>query len=50
MAGVRCHPRPALLPTDTPDLARWVKVLKMLQPVVSLTVLDLLAARAVNIP
>lgn len=38
----------AFSPTDTPALARWGKVLMMLQSIVSLTVLALLAARAVN--
>lgn len=39
----------AFSPTDVPVLARWAKVLMMLQSVISLTVLVLLAARAVNI-
>jgi uncharacterized membrane protein len=39
----------AFSPTDTPVLARWGKVLMMLQSIISLTVLALLAARAVNI-
>jgi uncharacterized membrane protein len=39
----------AFSPTDTPVLARWGKVLTMLQSIISLTVLALLAARAVNI-
>lgn len=39
----------AFSPTDVPVLARWAKVLMMLQSLVSLTVLVLLAARAVNI-
>ena len=39
----------AFSPTDVPVLARWAKVLMILQSVVSLTVLVLLAARAVNI-
>lgn len=39
----------AFSPTDTPVLARWGKVLMMLQSIISLTVLVLLAARAVNI-
>jgi uncharacterized membrane protein len=39
----------AFSPTDTPVLARWGKVLVMLQSIISLTVLALLAARAVNI-
>ena len=39
----------AFSPTDVPVLARWGKVLMMLQSVISLTVIVLLAARAVNI-
>jgi hypothetical protein len=39
----------AFSPTDTPVLARWGKVLMMVQSIISLTVLALLAARAVNI-
>jgi len=39
----------AFSPTDVPVLARWAKLLMMLQSLVSLTVLVLLAARAVNI-
>ena len=39
----------AFSPADTPVLARWAKVLVMLQSMISLTVLALLAARAVNI-
>ncbi len=39
----------ALSPADTPALSRWAKVLMMLQATISLTVLALLAARAVNI-
>ena len=39
----------AFSPTDTPPLARWGKVLMMVQSLISLTVLALLAARAVNI-
>lgn len=39
----------AFSPTDVPLLARWGKVLMMLQSIISLTVLVLLAARAVNI-
>ena len=39
----------AFSPTDVPVLARWAKVLMMLQALISLTVLALLAARAVNI-
>lgn len=39
----------AFSPTDVPVLARWAKLLMMLQSLVSLTVLALLAARAVNI-
>jgi uncharacterized membrane protein len=39
----------AFSPTDTPVLARWGKVLMMLQAIISLAVLALLAGRAVNI-
>lgn len=39
----------AFSPTDVPVLARWAKVLMMVQSLLSLTVLALLAARAVNI-
>ena len=39
----------AFSPTDVPVLARWGKVLMMLQSLISLTVIVLLAARAVNI-
>ena len=39
----------AFSPTDVPVLARWAKALTMLQSLISLTVLALLAARAVNI-
>jgi len=39
----------AFSPTDVPVLARWAKMLMMVQSVISLTVLALLAARAVNI-
>jgi hypothetical protein len=39
----------AFSPTDVPVLARWGKVLMMLQSLISLAVLVLLAARAVNI-
>ena len=39
----------AFSPTDTAPLARWGKILMMVQSVISLTVLALLAARAVNI-
>lgn len=39
----------AFSPTDVPILARWAKMLMMVQSVISLTVLALLAARAVNI-
>lgn len=38
----------AFSPTDAPVLARWAKALTMLQSLISLTVLALLAARAVN--
>lgn len=39
----------ALSPTDAPVLNRWAKVLTMVQSVISLTVIALLLARAVNI-
>ena len=39
----------AFSPTDVPVLARWAKALMMLQSFISLTVLALLAARAVKI-
>jgi hypothetical protein len=39
----------AFSPTDTPALTPWAKVLMMVQSVISLGVLVLLAARAVNI-
>jgi len=39
----------AFSPTDTPVLTRWAKVLTMLQSLISLSVLAVLAARAVNI-
>jgi hypothetical protein len=39
----------ALSPTDTAALSRWGKVLMMVQASISLTILVLLAARAVNI-
>jgi hypothetical protein len=39
----------ALSPADTAALSRWAKILMMIQATISLTVLALLAARAVNI-
>jgi hypothetical protein len=39
----------AFSPTDVPVLARWAKVLMMVQSLISLTVIALLAARAVNV-
>jgi hypothetical protein len=39
----------AFSPTDVPVLSRWAKVLMMLQSLISLTVIALLAARAVNL-
>lgn len=39
----------ALSPTDTAILSRWAKVLMMIQALISLTIVALLAARAVNI-
>jgi hypothetical protein len=39
----------AFSPTDSPILSRWAKVLTMIQASISLTVIALLMARAVNI-
>jgi hypothetical protein len=39
----------AFSPTDTAVVARWAKLLMMLQSVLSLTILVVLAARAINI-
>jgi hypothetical protein len=39
----------ALSPTDAPVLSRWAKILMMLQAMISLAIVALLAARAVNI-
>jgi hypothetical protein len=39
----------ALSPTDVPVLSRWAKVLMMIQALISLVVIVMLAARAVNI-
>lgn len=39
----------ALSPTDTPALSRWAKILMMLQAMISLAVIAVLAARAVNV-
>jgi hypothetical protein len=39
----------AFSPTDTPVLSRWAKLGSMLQSLISLTIIALLAARAVNI-
>ena len=39
----------ALSPADVPVLARWAKLLMMLQSAISLTTLALVAARAVNV-
>ena len=39
----------AFSPTDVPVLARWAKVLMMLQSLLSLLIIALLAARAINI-
>lgn len=39
----------AFSPTDTAVLARWAKVLMMLQAIISLSIIALLAARAVNV-
>jgi len=39
----------AFSPTDTAALSRWAKLGMMLQSLISLTIVALLAARAVNI-
>jgi hypothetical protein len=39
----------AFSPTDVPALARWAKILMMLQSLLSLLIIALLAARAINI-
>jgi hypothetical protein len=39
----------AFSPTDTPALTSWAKLLMMVQSIISLTVIAVLAARAVNI-
>jgi hypothetical protein len=39
----------ALSPTDTAVLSRWAKLLSMAQASISLTIIVILAARAVNI-
>lgn len=39
----------ALSPTDAPVLSRWAKVLMMVQSSISLAIIALLAARAVNV-
>jgi hypothetical protein len=39
----------AFSPTDTPVLTRWAKCLCMLQALISLTIIVMLAARAINI-
>jgi len=39
----------AFSPTDAPVLSRWAKVLTMMQALLSLAIIALLAARAVNI-
>jgi uncharacterized membrane protein len=39
----------AFSPTDTPILDRWAKVLSMIQALLSLTILAVLAARAINV-
>lgn len=39
----------AFSPTDAPIMTRWAKVLTMIQSLISLTIVALLAARAVNI-
>jgi hypothetical protein len=39
----------ALSPTDVPVLSRWAKLLMMVQAMISLTVIVVLASRAINI-
>jgi hypothetical protein len=39
----------ALSPTDAPVISRWAKLLVMLQAIMSLTLVAVLAARAINI-
>jgi len=39
----------ALSPTDTPVISRWAKILVMLQALLSLTIVVVLGARAINI-
>lgn len=39
----------AFSPTDTPILSRWAKAMSMLQALISLTIVLMLAARAINI-
>jgi uncharacterized membrane protein len=39
----------AFSPTDTAILSRWAKVAMMLQALISLAIIALIAARAVNI-
>jgi uncharacterized membrane protein len=39
----------AFSPTDTAVLSRWAKVLMMLQSLISLSIIALLAAHAVNV-
>ncbi|MBA2709319.1 MAG: hypothetical protein H0U57_01815 [Tatlockia sp.] len=39
----------AFSPTDTPVLTRWAKCMSMIQALVSLTIIVMLAARAINI-
>jgi hypothetical protein len=39
----------ALSPTDTAIISRWAKILVMLQAILSLTIIVVLAARAINI-
>ena len=39
----------AFSPTDTPVLSRWAKCMSMTQALISLTIIVMLAARAINI-
>src|SRR5207249_2320568 len=39
----------AFSPTDTPVITRWAKCMSMMQALISLTIILMLAARAINI-
>ena len=44
----RLHPKLRLGPTDAPLLARWAKILAMIQVFISLSIVVLLISRAVG--